>query len=308
MSYTLSQGWGPNTTSRTLTYIIGSIAVISIFSALLDGIFVYYLEMNGTQSFLSLSWKGLTNWYIWQPFSYLFVLPSGNGGLSLYFFIELLFDMYILWIMGSALLARAGAQAFCRFFFSTGVITGLLTLLWMPVLQQYSTLAGPTAPIIAIMMVWTMLHAESELLLFFLIPVKAKWLFLGLLGVFLLTDLSHLNFIHITFILQSVLIGYLYGTMIWGLKGPFTISSKIDNFFINFGNKLRSLSFMGKSDPMTSDKDTKILDFHNGTPYLDDDAFMDQALEKISKHGERSLTWSERSRMMKISEKKYPRK
>ncbi len=308
MSYTLSQGWGPYTTSRTLIYLLGSIAITSICSALLDGIFVSFLEMNGPQSFLSLSWKGLSNWYIWQPFSYLFVLPSGNGGLSLSFFIELLFQMYILWIMGSGLLSRTGASAFCRFFFSTGVLTGLLTLLWMPMLQQYTTLAGPTAPIVGIMVVWTMLHAESELLLFFLIPVKAKWLFLGLLGVFLLIDLSHLNFINLIFILQSVLIAYLYGTMGWGLEGPFAFSSKLDHFLINLGNKLRALSFMGKSDSISSEKDTKILDFHTGTPYLDDDAFMDQALEKISKEGERSLTWSERSRMMKISEKKYPKK
>lgn len=307
MNYALSHGWGPQITSRTLSILMSSIAIISIASALLNGLFIYYLEINGPQSLLSLSWRGLNQGYMWQPISYLFVLSSGNAGLSLSFFLELLFDLYILWIMGSALLARIGANAFARFFFITGIVTGLLTLLWMPLFQQYTVLAGPSAAIIAIMTVWTMLHAESELLLFFLMPVKAKWLFLGLLGIFLLIDLSHLNFINLIFTMHSVLAGYLYATVVWELENPFSIFSRIDHFFIHLGDKLRSFAFWRQSNAATSltpDKETKILDFHTGTPYLDDDAFMDSALEKISKQGEKSLTWSERSRMMQISEKK----
>ncbi len=304
----LSHGWGPSVSSRPLSYLIYTLIAISICSALLDGIFVYYLEMNGPQSLLSLSWKGLSQGYLWQPLSYLFVLRSGNAGLSLLFFIELFFNVYILWILGNTLLTRVGNSAFFWFFFIIGISTGLLTLLWMPVLNQYTVLAGPAAGIIAIMTVWTMLHPESEVLLFFLIPMKAKWLFLGLLGIFILIDFSHFNFINSIFTLQSVIFAYLYATIIWGLEGPFGFESKIDGFFINLGNKLRSLPFLGQSSQLKSDKETKILDFHTGTPYLDDDAFMDSALDKISKFGEKSLTWSERSRMKQISEKKSRRK
>lgn len=308
MTYTYSTDWNPSNTPRTLIYLLSCIAVISLCSALLDGIFVYYLEMHGPQYLLSLSWSGLRDGYLWQPLSYLFVLSSGNAGLSFSFFLELLFDLYIIWIMGTTLISRLGSAPFFRFYFFSGIATGLLTLLCMPLIHQYSELAGPSAPVYAIITVWTMLHPESELLLFFLVPVKAKWLFSGLLAIFLLTNLSHFTFIFAIFQLLSVLIAYLYATSVFGLKSPFSITDSIDQFFIDRGEQWRSFRFFKKTtdQPYTPpvDKEPKIYDFHSGSPILDDDAFMDNALEKILKFGENSLTWSERARMKKISEKK----
>src|SRR5689334_18048221 len=118
MSYTLSYGWGPDSNiPKNLGFLIGSIAIISILSALADGFFVYFTSMSGPQPLLSLSWNGLSHWYIWQPLSYLFVLTSGNAGLSLGFFIQLVFNLYILWVMGSTLIERIGEGPFFRFFF-----------------------------------------------------------------------------------------------------------------------------------------------------------------------------------------------
>lgn len=310
MSYTSTStttSWSPASTPKALIYLLSCIAVISLVSSLLDGIFVYYLEMNGPQSLLSLSWNGLKQGYLWQPLSSLFVLSSGNAGLSLSFFLELFFDLYIIWIMGGTLIDRLGSSPFFRFYFFCGILTGLLTLACMPLVGQYMSLAGPTAAVIAIMTVWTMLLPESELLLFFMFPVKAKWLFSALFGIFLLINLSHFSFIAAIFNLLSVLIAYIYATAVWGLHSPFAITSGIDNFFIRLGEKLRSINFIGKlfkQKKPVADKESKIYDFHSGSPILDDDAFMDEALDKISKFGEKSLTWSERARMKKISEKK----
>lgn len=311
MSDTYSTGWNPTATPRALIYLLSCLAVVSIVSALIDGIFIYYLEMNGPQSLLSLSWNGLKQGYLWQPFTSLFVLSSGNAGLSLSFFLELFFDLYIIWIMGGTLIERVGNSQFFRFYFIIGIVVGLLTLACMPLFHQYISLAGPTAAVIAIITVWTMLHPESELLLFFLFPVKAKWLFSGLLLAFLLINLSHLSFIFVLFQLLSVLIGYLYATAIWGLHSPFGITRSVDDFFIKIGEKLRSSKLFNrffKTEVPKADIESKIYDFHSGSPIIDDDAFMDKALEKISKFGEKSLTWSERARMKKISEKKAHRK
>lgn len=306
-TYSTSTSWSPTSTPRALIYLLSCLAVISLTSSLIDGIFVYYLEMNGPQSLLSLSWNGLKQGYLWQPLSSLFVLASGNAGLSLSFFLELFFDLYIIWIMGGTLIDRLGSSSFFRFYFVCGILTGLLTLACMPLVHQYMSLAGPTAAVIAIMTVWTMLHPESELLLFFMFPVKAKWLFSALFGIFLLINLSHLSFIAAIFNVLSVLIAYIYATAVWGLQSPFTITSVLDNFFIQLGEKFRSYNLMSrffKSKTPIADKESKIYDFHSGSPILDDEAFMDEALEKISKFGEKSLTWSERARMKKISEKK----
>lgn len=303
-----SYGWIPRNTSKTLVFLIGCLTTISIFSSLIDGIFVYFFNMNGPQTLLSLSWYGLSQGYIWQPISYLFVLSSGNAGMSLGFFLELLFSIYIIWIMGSNLIARIGSSPFFRFYFITGSLVGLFTIILMPVIHQYTALAGPTSSLIAIITVWTMLLPESELLLFFMLPFKAKWLFTSMLGILLLIHLSHFNLIFFFYDLFSVLAGYLYATLVWELKSPFEITSRVDELFISLGKKIRLLKIRGRSlsesAHPSADRESKIYDFHTGNPVLDDDAFMDQILDKISKFGERSLSWSERSRMHKISEKK----
>lgn len=304
MSYTLSYGWSPNPPPKMLTRLIGAIAIISTFSALIDGFFVYFLNMSGPQGLLSLSWNGLHQWYIWQPLSYLFVLSSGNAGLSLSFFLQLLFDLYILWIMGSSLIERTGTAAFLRFFYISGILTGLLTLVCMPSIHQYIELTGPTASIIGIITAWTFLHPESELLVFFLFPIKAKWLFTGLFGVTLLTNLSHLNIVGALFQIISLTIAYLYATIIWELSTPFAVTRFADSFFIKAGIKARAFISRTRSRGPVADKTNKIFDFHTGSPILDDDAFMDSILDKILKKGEKSLSWNERSRMKKISENK----
>lgn len=307
MNSTSSQGWNQPTPPRALYYLMGCLAVISIISALVDGIFIYYFDMNGPQSLLSLSWTGLRQGYLWQPLSSLFVLASGNAGLSLSFFLELLFDLYMIWIMGSTIIDRTGSRQFFRFYFFCAIAVGLLTLACMPIIRQYTSLAGPTAAVIAIITVWTMLHPESELLLFFVLPVKAKWLFFGLFAVFLLINLSRLSFIFAIYDMLAVLIAYLYATIVWGIKSPFSITDTVDNHLIKVGEKLRSIGVSSKdsgSKVPPVDHESKIYDFHSGSPILDDDTFMDKALEKISKSGEQSLTWSERARMKSISEKK----
>ena len=263
-TYSTSTSWNPTSTPKALIYLLSCLAVISLTSSLIDGIFVYYFEMTGPQALLSLSWEGLKQGYLWQPLSSLFVLSSGNAGLSLSFFLELFFDLYIIWIMGGTLIDRLGSAAFFRFYFICGILTGLLTLACMPLVHQYISLAGPTAAVIGIITVWTMLHPESELLLFFMFPVKAKWLFSGLFGIFLLINLSHLSFIGTVFNILSVLIAYIYATAAWGLHSPFAITSALDNFFIRLGEKGRSLELVNKffkSKTPSADKESKIYDF-----------------------------------------------
>ena len=79
---------------------------------------------------------------------------------------------------------------------------------------------------------------------------------------------------------------------------------KVDDFFIVLGRiiraKIRRL-FLFKKD------ESKIVDIKTGKTVLDDEAFIDEMLAKISRYGEKSLSWQERDRMRQISEKKMKR-
>lgn len=309
MQYTASYGLGPGNTPRTISTLVTTTSAISLLCAFVNNL-VAYFGFTTPQELLSLSWSGLAHWHLWQPLTYFFVQAGGQAGISLSFLFALLFNMYILWIMGASTFERVGKGPFLRFYFITGALTGLCTLLLMPVIGQYSVLAGTAPIILAVLLVWTMLHPNNELLLFFIIPIKARWLLPTFVMLLLLINLSQLNFIELIFNLMGLLIGYFYAAMIWGLETPYNMMRKSDAFFISLGSGIRKLFPVGEleKNPSSEDNRAEIIDFHTGKAVMDDDLFMDKVLEKISKYGEKSLTWNERHRMHKISERKSRRK
>lgn len=284
--------------------LIIATCAVAIICALLNPLFLTFFRSNGPQYLLSLSQEGLSSWYIWQPLSYFFVLPEGASGLSISFFFDLLLAMYILWTLGSSLALKVGTQSFLRFYFICGAAIGLITLLELSSLGLYSVLSGPIAIILALLTAWTMFHPESDLMLFFLVVVKSKWLLVGSLALFLLIDLSNLNAAAFLFHLNGFLIGYLYATLVWGVTTPFAWTHPVDHLLASLGNKARRLAFRTQDSSLKAENQTKVFDIHTGKAVVSDDRFMDEMLEKISRQGEHSLSWSERRRMRKISEKK----
>jgi len=303
MVYTATYAWGPGNTPKTISRLVTATSSISIFCAFVQNLFVYF-GLRTPQEWLSLSWNGLTHWHIWQPITYLFLQAGGENGISIGFIFALVFNMYILWIMGASTLEKVGEMPFLRFYFICGAITGIATLLLMPVLGQYALLAGAAPTILSVLMVWTMLHPESDLLLFFIIPVKAKRLLPTILILLLLINISQLNFLELAFNFIGLLVGYLYATLVWGLKSPYEFTRYTDKWLVAFGEKISNLNSKFSPGRPLPDKKAEIIDFHTGKSVQDDDIFMDAVLEKISKYGEKSLTWSERNRMKKISENK----
>ena len=144
-----------------------------------------------------------------------------------------------------------------------------------------------------------MLHPESELLFFFILPIKAKWLLAGVLGALFLVNVSSLNLAALLLCFGGVITAYLYGVMAWDLNSPYTFTAKLDGSLSKLSEKIRGASFKKVSNPLG-----KIIDFHTGKTIDTDEQFVDAMLDKISKTGEQSLTSSERRRLNNISEKK----
>lgn len=307
MVNSFSYGSSPANTPKTIYRLVAITSIVSILCALFNYFFAYF-GIATPQELLSLSWKGLSNWYIWQPITYLFVQAGGEYGLSFGFLFALLFNMYILWVMGGSTLDRVGDAAFLRFYFISGALIGLTTLLLMPLLGQYAILAGATPIILAILMVWTMLHPESHMLLFFIIPIQTKHLLPAILVLLLLVNISQLNFIELGFNLMGLIVGYLYATLVWGLVSPYQFTHVTDRWLTALGEKFTNLSSWFQAARPLPDKKAEIIDFHTGKSVMDDDEFMDAVLDKISKHGEKSLSWSERNRMKQISKNKTRQK
>jgi len=110
--------------------------------------------------------------FLWQMGTYLFL----HGG-----FFHILFNMLGLWMFGNDLEELWGTQRFIRFYFITGVGAALCSVLVSP--NSTIPIIGASGAIYGILAAYGILFPERTLLLYFVIPIKAKWfvLILGLI-------------------------------------------------------------------------------------------------------------------------------
>ncbi len=292
---------GPDSTPPFIKYLLIITASLSIICALLEPFFVEFIGMPGLQTWLSLSSFGLHQGFLWQPFTYLFIQNGGGQGITLNFLMILVFNLYILWSMGTTLVNSLGPKPFLRLYLLSGIIAALSGWLMMALLETPALFAGPTACLVSVLIVWALLYPSQQILLFFFFPMQAKWLVVLLISAILLINLSHFDLITLIFYLSSMLFSYVYAVTAWHLNSPFAWMAPIDTFLLKASSYLARF-FPFKTSTLT-DK-AKVFDIHTGQPSYTDDQFMDAMLTKISRQGERSLSWRERKRMQKISETK----
>ena len=113
----------------------------------------------------------LSKLFIWQLATYLFL----HGG-----FWHLVINMFVLWMFGSELERYWGKRKFLQFFITTGVGAGILSVIFDP-FSQTPTI-GASGAIYGILTAYGMMFPERLVYVYFLFPVKVKYL-VGFLGV-----------------------------------------------------------------------------------------------------------------------------
>lgn len=237
------------------------------------------------QGWLALTLSGFSHFYVWQLITYPFVELTP---VSLSWFFQLGFNAYMLWIFGASLLERAGTVRFLALYFGSALVAGLTSLLF-----PHGILAGSTYPIYALFIAWLILNPQAQFL-FFSFPFKAKWLLLGLIGLTLFTDITTGHLEQAAALVASLLFSYFFTLIAWRTQSFFSFLHPLER---------RILSFWEKK-PSASSGHSKIYDIKSGAPVLSDEQFMDAMLDRISRHGENSLTPEEKKRMQQISQKK----
>lgn len=238
-------------------------------------------------SWLSLSRMGIERLFLWQLISYIFV---ERGPISFGFFLTLAFNMYILWMFGSHLIERSHTRLFLILYLGAPILGGLASLAF-----PHAYLAGSTNGVYAILIAWMLLNQGAQLLLFFTLPFKAQWLILGLLGATLLIDITNGHWAAAVSLAVASIYSYLFTLIVWRQPGPFPLLRRFEKTIFQFLEKKKRHERYNRS---------KIYDIKSGAPVLDDEQFMDAMLDRISRHGEQSLTSSEKKRMKEISERK----
>ena len=129
----------------------------------------YVVEARGWAS--PQDWFGLTpalvihKFYIWQPFTYLFLHGT---------FWHILFNMFALWMFGSELAQRWGARRFLSYYFFTGVGAAIFNIIVQPSLELPTI--GCSGAIYGILLAFAIYFGERTVLFALIIPMKAKWM------------------------------------------------------------------------------------------------------------------------------------
>ena len=116
----------------------------------------------------------------WQLITYSFL--HGSFG-------HLFFNMFALWMFGVQIENRWGSQRFVVFYFVCVLGAALTHLLFVPVAQTIGTSAGPmsvsvptvgaSGGVYGILLAFGMMFPNQPIYLWFLFPIKAKWLVVG---------------------------------------------------------------------------------------------------------------------------------
>lgn len=303
-SNTLYAQFGPEFTSKAMRYLLIATGAISLICALLHPLFSQVFGIHSPFDWLALSVYGISHYYIWQPLTYALVQDGSAYGITLSYLINLTFTLYLLWVLGSTIIEKIGEQAFLIFYFATAAICGLITLLPMSLWGASGSLAGPMPVLLALFVIWACLYAESEILLFFIFPIKTKWLLAGVVLAFVLVNLSQADGMAFLFYGSGLLMGYLYAVTVLGLRTPFPWTHAVDDTLTIWYDKGMGYFRKWNKKNRPNTLKSKIFDFKTGKPVFDDDQFIDAMLTKISRSGEKSLTAGERRRMREISENK----
>jgi membrane associated rhomboid family serine protease len=107
------------------------------------------------------------NFYVWQVVSYMFL----HGGVW-----HLLFNMVVLFFFGSALEMTWGSKRFLQYYLTCGVGAGLLHM----AISYNSAVIGASGAVYALLMAYAILYPNQYVLLMFALPVKVKYLVVGL--------------------------------------------------------------------------------------------------------------------------------
>ena len=178
--------------------------------------------------------------WIWQFVTYMFM----HGSMW-----HLFFNMYALYLFGKPLEERWGGKQFFFFYMFTGVGAGVVTYFWNLFKNPYIPTVGASGAIFGVILAFGLEFPETILLLFFFIPVKARYaafIFGGIELVMLLTGAMQRigHFTHIA----GLLFGYIYYLIFIrsGIGWIKRIKLKIGSHAGNNSKDAKSLSYEGR--------------------------------------------------------------
>ena len=233
-------------------------------------------------------WPLGENFWPWQLFTYMFL----HGGLF-----HLLFNMFALWMFGMELEMIWGSRRFLFFYLACGFAAGVANIIVAPMLGQTAPTVGASGAVFGVLIAFAMLFPDRPIYLYFLLPVKAKYLVTAYIGLELffgitntsdgIAHVAHLGGAAAGFILVLAQRSGFSLSWLWPAAGPKTGADTTPN-----------LRFI-KREPVVTD--AKFQDLENDSAdrrgkgrQAVTQEMVDAILDKINREGYQNLTEDEK--------------
>jgi membrane associated rhomboid family serine protease len=118
---------------------------------------------------------------VYQVFTYMFLH-------SPFSILHILFNMLMLWMFGSEIERLWGTRKFLKFYLLAGTVAGIFSVIVSPMSQ--SPIIGASGAILGLLVVFAILWPNRQVYVYFLIPVKVKYLIIFIVGIDLLFAFS----------------------------------------------------------------------------------------------------------------------
>jgi membrane associated rhomboid family serine protease len=238
------------------------------------------------------------NFQVWQLITYQFM----HGGFG-----HIFFNMFALWRFGMEIENNWGSKKFLTFYLLCGVVAGLFQLFLTPLLGAGAAITiGASGAVYGVLISFALMFPDRPIYLYFLLPIKAKYLvgFLIILE-FLLVDSAGSNVAHLAH-LGGALAGFLFIMFDSSIDVPLKRSLNISSGYRsnqNFQNRFSGFADKYKQKSQNIE-DAKYYDLNKKK---DSDEVtqeeIDRILDKISASGYQNLSEREKRILFEASKK-----
>ena len=236
---------------------------------------------------------------IWQLITYQFM----HGD-----FMHILFNMFLLWMFGMELANMWGAKKFLFYYLACGVGAGIFQLV-IPFI--FSAGGGPTigasGAVFGIMIAFAMLFPDRYIYLYFLIPIKAKYL-VAFLVVVEFMSVGNLDFIAHFAHIGGAITGFLFMLLDRRYQWDFNRLFSSKNFGQSGKGRTGKFHFRRPSGSVFNrEDDVRDAEFYELNSKKDDinvsQEEIDRILDKISQSGYQNLTEREKKILFEASKR-----
>jgi membrane associated rhomboid family serine protease len=249
------------------------------------------------------------SFYPWQIFTYMFM----HGG-----FMHLLINMFILWMFGVELENLWGSKRFLIYYMLCGVGAGLANLFIAPLFTSTGPTVGASGAIYGILAAFAFLFPNRLIYIYFMIPVKAKYLillymFFDLLPIITRQETGVAHVAHLGGAIVGIIyLLYYYKGTAGGFFGSKDLGGKFTSYMTSMGEKKKDQTYPKNggvqkniSDAVYKDLDEDSYDFSGEKNKQEKEAQqrIDEILDKLSEKGYGSLSDEEKRILFQESRK-----